>query len=180
MTDRNRGGRLIEPETRPLSAPGVGPEAARHDLERRNVPFLQGSDLQQGDVEALQSGQRIAPVQRQEPATPERPGQPSRAQMPTEEEIEDPDPIDFLAEENGQDFTLPQAQRAIDNSRTLTWLPILRRLASGPGASSLFVTTLIDQGRKMQQLGSQPATVVDLQAVDDGIEAMLDEGVEIE
>lgn len=179
-TGDNRGGR-IPPDNRALSAPGIGENADRHDLERRNVPFLAGSDLQQGDIQALEQGQRIAPVQTQQPAIPARPTDGQVAQAPvTEEDIEVPDPIEFLAGENGQGFTLPQEQREIDNARAMTWLPLLRRLAAGPGASGLLVATLIEQGRRMQQLGNQAATVIDLQAVDDGIEAMLDEGIRTE
>src|SRR5690606_16933027 len=64
-----RGGR-IPPDGRPTQAPGVGKNSKRHDLERRNVPFLHGSDLQVGDVQAMEQGQRIAPKQTQAPAAP--------------------------------------------------------------------------------------------------------------
>lgn len=174
------GGR-IPPDGRPPQAKGVGKNAKRHDLERQATPGLHDSDLQQGDVQAMEDGQRIAPATTQQPgsvAPAPQQGAPS-GQMPQAggQSVEVPDAIEFLAGKNGSQFNMPNPQRQIDNSRALTWLPILRQLASGPGASSALVNAFINQARLMHQAGSQPATIVDMRAADDGIEAMLDVGL---
>lgn len=180
-----KGGR-IPPDGRPAQAPGIGKNAKRHDLERPKTPGLHGSDLQQGDVQAMEQGQRVAPAQQQGQghyralgtAAPNqgrdgaRPlNDPRQFRMPPQI----PDPISFLAGRNGPNFNMPQGGRRLDASKAMTWLPILRHLASGPGASSALVNAFINQARRMRQAGGQPAFVVDLNAADDGIEAMLDE-----
>lgn len=178
-----KGGR-IAPDGRPPQAKGVGKNAKRHDLERQKTPGLHDSDLQQGDVQALENGQRIAPASTQQPAVGGG-APPQQAQQPQPQQqraggmpIEVPDAIDFLAEQNGPDFNPPRIQRQIDESKALTWLPILRQLAAGPGASPALVTAFINQARLMSQRGGQPATIVDMRAADDGIEAMLDAGIQ--
>lgn len=173
------GGR-IAPDGRPPQAKGVGKKAKRHDLERPKTPGLHGSDLQQGDVQAMEDGQRIAPASTQQPAAPTPQGglanAKSSGQMP-QAPMQVPDAIDFLAGKNGNDFNMPNLQRQTDSSRALTWLPVLRQLASGPGTSSALVNAFINQARALNQAGSQPATIVDMRAADDGIEAMLDAGI---
>lgn len=178
-----RGGR-IPPDGRPAQAKGVGKNAKRHDLERPATPGLHDSDLQQGDVQAMEQGQRIAPASTQQRGLtpPQSSTSPRTQQMGIDSNnpggnLEIPDPIDFLAEQNGNDFTMPKPQRKIDESRALTWLPILRQLANGPGASPALVNAFINQARRMQQHGGQPATIVDMNAADEGIEEMLNVGV---
>lgn len=179
-----KGGR-IPPDGRPPQAKGVGKNSKRHDLERRKTPGLHGSDLQQGDVQAMEDGQRIAPAstqQRGQQAPPQQGQAPQRAQQmpgtaPSQRGVEVPDAIDFLAERNGNGFSMPNPVRQTDSSRALTWLPILRQLVSGPGTSSALVNAFINQARQMHQAGSQPATIVDMNATDDGIEAMLNAGI---
>lgn len=175
---KNRGGR-IPPDGRPAQAQGVGKNAKRHDLERPATPGLHGSDLQKGDVQALEQGQRIAPAQTQQRGrTPEIARQTmERGGGAETSSMQLPDPIDFLSQKNGPDFNRPQAERRLDSSKAMTWLPILRQLAAGPGASSALVNAFINQARLMQQAGGQPATIVDLNATDDGIEEMLNQGI---
>ena len=176
----NKGGR-IAPDGRPAQAPGVGKNAKRHDLERPATPGLHDSDLQQGDVQALEQGQRIAPRSTQRPsdapARLERQVQRNHPGSSMNQGMQIPDAIDFLGQRNGPEFGPPTPQRRLDSSAALTWLPILRQLAAGPGASSALVNAFINQARLLQQAGAQPATVVDMAAVDDGLEAMLDEGI---
>lgn len=179
MSDRNRGGRQ-PPDNRPVSAKGVGKNSKRHDMERRSVPFLHGSDLQKGDVEAMRQGQRIAPKQTQQPAVggaaPAGAGGGGATTGPRGGAAV-PDPIEFLGSRQSGGLNVPQRQRRPDNERALSWLPIVRELAKGPGSSGLLARTLINQARALQSRGALPATNIDLQAVDDGIEAMLDAGV---
>ena len=59
---RKKGGR-IAPDGRQSQAPGVGKNSVRSDLSQpAKTPGLAGSDLQQGDVQALERGQKIAPI----------------------------------------------------------------------------------------------------------------------
>lgn len=173
----NKGGR-IAPDGRPAQAPGVGKNAKRHDLERPATPGLHDSDLQQGDVQAMEQGQRIAPRSTQQSGQTQIARQTMERGGGTEtSSMQIPDAIDFLGQRNGPEFGPPTPQRRLDSSAALTWLPILRQLAAGPGASSALVNAFINQARLLQQAGAQPATVVDMAAVDDGLEAMLDEGI---
>lgn len=178
MSDRNRGGR-IPPDNRPVQAKGVGENSKRHDLERRSVPFLHGSDLQQGDVQALRQGQRIAPKQTQQPAVaaPAQAGGGGATTSASSAGATVPDPIEFLGQRQGKGLSIPQRERRPDNERALSWLPLIRELAVGPGSSGVLARTLINQARALQRRGGVPATHIDLQAIDDGIEAMLDVGV---
>lgn len=176
-----KGGR-IAPDGRPPQAKGLGKNAKRHDLERPATPGLHGSDLQQGDVQAMEQGQRIAPAQTQAASTSiERRPDGSQVQRSTEADgtqtssLQIPDAIDFLGDRsrNGNEFQPVQARRTLDSSRALTWMPLLRHLVNGPNASSALVNAFINQARAMQMAGSVPATIVDMNAADDGIEAMI-------
>lgn len=171
-----RGGR-IPPDGRPPQAKGVGKNAKRHDLER--APNVGGSDLQYGDRKRFEQGMKVAPIQQQPRGqTPEIARQTmTRDGVHEMSSMQLPDAIDFLSQKNGSDFTLPERRRQVDSSKALTWLPILRRLASGPGASSALVNAFINQARLVQQAGGQPATIVDMNATDDGIEEMLNQGI---
>lgn len=165
------GGR-IAPDNRGPQAKGVGKNSKRHDLERRSVPFLHGSDLQQGDVQAMEQGQRIAPKQTQQPAQPQRAA--SQSVNQTSQGVKVPDAIEFLAGRQSGPMGLPRRGRAIENHQALNWLPLLRQIVVGPGSSGLLASAFINQAREIGRVGSTPATIIDLDAVDDGIEAMLD------
>lgn len=174
-----KGGR-IPPDGRQPAAKGVGKNAKRHDLERPATPGLHGSDLQKGDVQALEQGQRVAPPGTQQPAAPQPQGTPNRRQSGGSggQGMEVPDAIDFLGGRAGgpRPSATPRAKH-LDNERALTWLPVVRELASGPGASGLLASIFIQQSRNLRRRGGNPATVIDMQAVDDGLETMLNEGV---
>ncbi len=172
-----KGGR-IPPDGRPAQAKGVGKNAKRHDLERPATPGLHGSDLQKGDVQAMEQGQRVAPPgtqQRGQTPAPSGGGQ----QQPQRQAggVTVPDPIDFLAKKNGPEFNRPKATRDLHNSRAVAWLPLIRQLATGPGASPALVNAFINQARQIGQGGGAPAKIMDMRAADDGIEAMLKEGI---
>lgn len=172
-----KGGR-IPPDNRGPQAKGVGKNSKRHDMERRSVPPLHGSDLQQGDVQALEQGQRTSPPQTQQSAT-QQPAQGGGGQQaaPQGAQMQIPDAIDFLGGRQDNSWSPPVPQRRLDVSKAMTWLPILRRLASGPGASGVLVNAFINQARLLSQQGAQPASIVDLGAGDAGIAAMLEKGM---
>ncbi len=171
---KNKGGR-IPPDGRSPQAKGVGKNSKRHDLERRSVPFLHGSDLQQGDVQALQQGQRIAPKQTQQPGQTPQP-QTSSPQQGGAAGTEVPDPIEFIAGRSSGQVN-PTGAPPAASPKAGTWLPILQKMAQGPGVSGNLAGALISQGRALRQIPRREATVVDMQAIDDGLEAMLDAGI---
>ena len=167
------GGR-IPPDNRGPQAKGVGKNSKRHDMERQATPGLHGSDLQQGDIQKLEQGQRVAPIRTQPAAAPQRQaggqarGQP-RAPMQT------PDAIEFLGGKQGPEFNMPQTGRPVLNDKALSWLPLVRSLVVGPGSSGLLASAFINQTRELRKSNSSPTTIIDLDATDDGLEAMLDE-----
>lgn len=167
-----RGGR-IAPDNRPTQAPGVGKNSKRHDLERRNVPFLHDSDLQQGDVQAMEQGQRVSPKQTQRPAAPEPRG--GGSQMTTSgpsAAMTPPDPIEFLAGRMGGPMEVPTRRAEIANAKAMTWLPLARQLASGPGASGVLASALINQMRGLSRMPVRETTTIDMSDVDAALEAM--------
>jgi len=165
------GGR-IAPDNRGPQAKGVGKNSKRHDLERRTVPFLHDSDLQQGDVQAMENGQRVAPKQTQQPASQvaRTSSQPTKRQG----DMQTPDAIDFLGGRQGPEFNVPTGGRTVNNDKVLTWLPLVRSLTVAPGSSGLLASAFINQARELSRTGSTPATIVDLDAIDAGIETMLE------
>lgn len=174
MTYANRGGR-IPPDNRPPAAKGVGKNAKRHDLERRSTPFLHDSDLQQGDVQAMENGQRVAPKRTQQPAAPPPAsggGQP--AQATTGEEI--PDPIDFIAGLTSGSGVNPPAAGVVSNPNVEMWLGFAQHLVNGPGSSGLLAGAYINQLRQLRRNPQTSESVyIDLQDVDAALEAALDE-----
>lgn len=178
MAHDGAGGR-IAPDGRPPQAKGVGKNAKRHDLERAATPGLAGSDLQQGDVQALESGQRVAPIKENPRGRAPRPsgggqsgGQTRGAQSGRVSGA--PDAIEFLGAQQGSEFNVPTQTRAVTNERALSWMPLIRSLVVGPGTSGLLASAFINQARELRRSGSSPVTVIDLDAIDDGLEAMLD------
>ena len=169
-----RGGR-IPPDGRPPQAKGVGKTARRHDLERPKTPGYHGSDLQKGDVQALEQGQRIAPATVQQPGSPQVLNSTNRNRISSSQGVQaPPDPIDFLAQRNGADFGLPQRGRQIDNHRALNWLPIVKDLVLSPGSSGLLASAFINQARELNRVGATPATIINLGAVDAGMQAAIE------
>lgn len=171
MTYPNRGGR-IAPDGRPPQAKGVGKQSKRHDLERRNVPFLHDSDLQQGDVQAMRDGQRIAPKQTQRSATPEPVTGGGGTSSSTGPGMAVPDPIDFIASRANAPLEAPERRAEFANSKAMAWLPIARQLAVGPGSSGVLASALINQMRALQRMPVREVTTIDMGDIDAAIEAM--------
>lgn len=152
MTARGGPGGRIPRDNRGPQAKGVGKNSKRHDLERPVTPGLHNSDLQQGDVQALEQGQRIAPVQTQQPAVATPPPQPSQRDalgadgvMPSTDEMI----MGFLGGTIENDVPGTEIDHQA-NHRAETWFSVLTRLASQPGASPLLrsrVQTLQQQAR---------------------------------
>lgn len=176
VANRRTGGR-IPTRNKPVSAPGVGKNSKRHDLERRATPYLQGSDLQQGDVQALEQGQRIQPIKRtQPPAMPQRggagQGAPQSATtgaspMPT-------DPISFLAQRLGGTYQPKPGLSGPSRHDYRSWLPLMSRLAKTPGASGTLVSAYITRLNNMLTAPTvHTDTFIDQQDEDAALERFL-------
>ena len=143
MTSRS-GGR-IAPDGRSPKPKGVGKRARRHDLERPKTPGLSDSSLQQGDVQALERGQSISPLpkQNQGAAQNRRPSkQPGRRTR--QDGSSSPDPLTFLSERL-QGSRVPGAESSRVQTDMNAMLPLLERLATATGASGLIAQAYITQ-----------------------------------
>lgn len=154
MTARPGPGGRIAPDNRGPQAGGVGRQSARTDLERRDVPFLHGSDLQQGDVEAMRNGQRIAPVTTQQPATPN----PQTGSVPVSRPKGGGDAPNSMTElltsqlggtAKGRPQVRPPDPQLARRGRA--WLQFLQNVARQPGASPMFRAAVQTQVRRAIQ-----------------------------
>lgn len=166
------GGR-IPPDNRGPQAKGVGKNSKRHDMERRKVPFFHQSDLQQGQVQALEQGQRVAPVKTQQPAKPRQAV--SRSANTSSQGVNIPDPIDFIAgRSQGGAAALSAPIANAENVKS--WLAFLQPLITGPGSSGLLAGAYINQLRNMMRTPKlADGFVIDFNDIDDALEAMVGE-----
>lgn len=125
----------------------------------------------------MEQGQRIAPVKTQQPAQPgpAPSGGSTASASGTGPGMAVPDPISFIAQRAGGSLTPPESGVQIDNSKALTWLPLARQLAAGPGASPMLASAFINQARNLRNRKMTSAAIIDLDGVDDAIEAMASE-----
>jgi len=170
------GGR-IPPDNRGPQAKGVGQNSKRHDMERRDTPYLHDSDLQQGDVQAMENGQRITPKQTQGPAAPSTGGQGGGAtSVPTDNGATSiPDAIDFISGmAKGGGVTPPPAGVAPSANLDM-WVRFAQHLVNGPGSSGLMAGAYINQIRQMRRTPQVAESVfINLADIDDALEAALD------
>ncbi len=152
--------------TRQPQAPGVGKTAKRHDLETPATPGLTDSDLQQGDVQRLESAQQIAPIKKG--GAPSGGKQADQQVRGTAGGIEVPDAIDFAGKRTGQNIGAQgQNQEVLDMSQ---WLPLLQQIARHPRRSGPLATALIAQ---LSNITNTPSAgrvrVVDENAIQEAI-----------
>ena len=89
--------------------------------------------------------------------------------------VEIPDAIEFLGGRSS-------GARALENEITpsegyTAWLPFVRQMTVGPGSSGLMAGAYINQFRQLMGAASVTKnTVIDLQNMDDALEAGLEEG----
>ena len=162
-------GGKIPPDGRPPVAPGVGKTARRHDLEAPATPGLSDSDLQQGDVQALEAAQKVAPraKRNQPPATGNAPARRRQGAQRGSEQfaLPVPDPVDLAAKRAGD-----TARGQVGGGRTVdpsTWLPLAEQLALAPNAGGAIVSQLANQ---LTQFRRRPivsqANFIDLDEMD--------------
>lgn len=169
------GGR-IAPDGRTPQTPGVGKKAKRHDLERQPTPGLHDSDLQSGDVQALEQGLRVAPRTTQPPARPDARRVAPQGGAPTGQQGQVPDPMEFLGGKLGGTFQkvgVPRRnpRKPIDVE---AWMPLIQTLATSPGGSGIlgqaFITQMGNLARKAQ---TYETPLIDMQDADDDLDAFL-------
>lgn len=170
---KNKGGRL-PPDNRGAQAKGVGKNAKRHDLERPATPGLHGSSLQKGDVQAMEQGQRIAPIQEQERGRSQQPSRASRNGQTSSQGVKVPDAIEFFGQRSSGPPAVPSAQPNVTSGKLEKWGAILEQVVASPGASGGLAEAYVNQLRNLRKNAvNRPATSVNLNDVDDGLEAML-------
>lgn len=169
-----RGG-IIPNDGRNPTVPLPGKRAKRHDLER-TVPYLHDSDLQQGDVAALERGQKIGGVPSnkrvQPPAAPAPRGGGSPSSTPPAP-MQVPDPIQFAKQRFGGQVPDPGVpMRDLDLA---SWTPLVQRVANQPGSSGMLKQAFI---RQFHNLANRPIVpdlrFVDLYDMDEQVSSMLD------
>ena len=168
------GGR-IPPDNRGPQAKGIGKNSKRHDMERQATPGLHGSDLQQGDIQKLERGQRVAPIRTQPAAAPQRRQSGGQARGQPRAPMQTPDAIEFLG---GRSQGLKALDGEVTPSQGYTaWLPFVRQMVIGPGSSGMMAGAYINQFRQIMGGASVTrSTVVNLENMDDALEAGLEEG----
>ncbi len=159
----------VAPDGRPAQAKGIGKTAKRHDLEQPKTPGLAGSDLQQGDVQKLEQGQKVAPIPNQKPQAKAAPGSNAQGQSG----VEVPDAIDFLGKRfGGGNAGNNPGTESIDLT---AWMPLLRRIARNPGKSGPLATALV---QALSNFSQTPAAgrvrVMDENAITQSIRASVE------
>jgi hypothetical protein len=160
----------------------VGKNSKRHDLERQKTPGLHDSDLQQGDVQALEQGQRIAPVQTQAPAVAPRGAATRGTQAQAAPQIDPNNPMSIVEARLGgtipQDANSTGILNAKGKRNADRWLGFFTMLSNHPTASQ--VTRSAARAQREAVLATRPArqsAQIDLNVVDDLIEqTLLSEG----
>ncbi len=161
------GGRRA-PDGRPPKVSGIGKTARRHDLEQPKTPGISGTDLQVGDVQRFEQGQRIQPISGGGPSRPQAASS-SRPRRSTSSSLDAPDPIEFIGgRQGGKPFRQPgSSQPLVDPT---PWLPLIEAVAKAPGAGgavgAALVRTLAMKGR---QAMNPQTTVIDRQELDSAL-----------
>ncbi len=153
-------GGKIPPDGRPPVAPGVGKTARRHDLEAPATPGLADSDLQQGDVQALEQAQKIAPraKRRQPPAKGGATTPRSRTTINGTPQHGVPDPLEFAGQKIGGDSVLPDGGEVLlDAAR---WRPLLLAVASDPTASGPLTTMIVNYISGIKDQAKNPSVEI--------------------
>jgi hypothetical protein len=137
---------------------------------------LHDSDLQQGDVQALEDGQRVAPKQTQQPAANTSQNQPTSQNREVSGSAEVPDAIDFISQmAAGGGVNVPTANAAPSANLDM-WVRFAQHLVNGPGSSGNLAGAYINQIRQLRRTPHTADSVfINLRDVDDALEAALDE-----
>ena len=156
-------GGVRAPDGRQQQAPGVGRDSVRSDLALPATPGLADSDLQQGDVQALENAQKIAP----RAGAPNVPRTVSKPRRNTNTEEESPDPIEFIGgRDGGQAFGDPAGTVPLIDPTP--WLPFINMVATAPGSGGAVANALVKILTTKRDMPQNPQfSVIDRQELDD-------------
>lgn len=158
-----KGGR-IPSDGRPNPAGGAGKQSRRHDISapKRSTPFAHEAGMLQGDVQALEAGQKVGGIpsnkREQPPAQPQRnsstrgrPDDPNGVRSGSQQSagMNVPDPIQFMAGK-GSGMQLP-GEAPASSSSFKEWEPMLRHLMNDTTTSSMLKSLFIGQMSKMSR-----------------------------
>ncbi len=144
MTTRQGPGGRVPPDGRPAQAKGVGKNAKRHDLEKPKAT-LAGTDLQSGDVQAMEEGQRIVGKKTQAPAQAQTGTQASQPAPAGGGALQTPDPRAFMQKRLGN--TLQGGVGPVPDARPIDpnpWLPLIESMATAPNAGGMLAAAYIE------------------------------------
>jgi len=145
----------------PIRSKGVGKDSKRHDLD--GTPGLD-SDLQQGEVSQMEAGQQAVSNTQSAQAQ----GQPL-PQQAAEQAVTAPDPMAFAKDKIGGDLSVPDQE--LNALNTAQWIPLIEKLASTGGASSLLRRAYVDMLARLQNEPFSGSTaVVDKRELDGAVE----------
>jgi len=121
------------PENSQIRAKGVGKNAVRHDLD--GTPGL-NSDLQQGEVQQLERGQKTV-QNTQQAQQVQAAGAPQAPPAPGAGAMQVPDPVQFAGKKLGGGDLSGAGQQVLKQQDFSRWLPLLRRLSTSPTSSGI-------------------------------------------
>ena len=129
----------------PIQAKGIGKTAKRHDL--RGTPGLSNSDLQYGDIQKLEQGQRSVSNTQGQPPPQQSAVQPQNHLASGQMDV--PNPVDFAVKKvgGGPPAVPTQPLEQIDMQ---PWLPLLRQMATS-GSSSLLMSAYVNSLQRAQK-----------------------------
>ena len=146
-------------ENSPIRNKRVGKNAVRHDLD--GTPGLD-SDLQQGEVQQLEAGQKLIQDTQAQQGVQDRGPLPVQ---PAEQGVAAPDPVEFAMSKIGGDLQVPTQE--LSRINTAQWLPMVEKLAQSGGASPLLRKAYVDMLSRLQtEPFSGSTAVVDKNEID--------------
>ena len=153
-------------ENSPIQAKGVGKDSKRHDLD--GTPGLD-SDLQQGEVQQMEAGQRaVQNTQGQAVTQAEQP----RAALPAEP-MQAPGAVEFAGQKVGGSLEGAGTAPLEEKISFTNWLPLLRRLATSPTSSGLLQRAFIERLQmEMNRPTGTKATLVRQRDFDNRLEQL--------
>ena len=158
--------------------PGVGKQAKRHDLETPSTPPQSGSDLQQGDTQLFQEGQRVQPIKPQPQRGAPQQGTPAPQNAPRGQDQQVPDVMQFAGERLGGSASQSAntgSQRIVDVDPR-RFFPIVKQIANSPGGGGTIAAAYIEQ---LSRIANSPTAgangrVIDRSLVDEALERVIE------
>jgi len=142
-----------------IQAAGVGKDSKRHDLD--GTPGLAGSDLQYGDVQKLEQGQKTLKNTNQARDLPQSQAALVQSTAGPTPNIGVPDAITFAKQKLGGTSLEDAGRERIEVADFQRWMPFLERIASSPTSSGILQRAFVDRLSKelSRPLGGSAAVI---------------------